>query len=294
MPTLLGGARTRVRETTQMDLAEPRVPSPRRPLVLAAVLTLVALLAGCSLVGSSPAAQVRQAFVTTVTAGPARVGVDVRTSVAGQDVAVTGDGVVDVRAQAADLTLALPTIGQLHTVILGGTAYAQLPPMFAMFVPGGKQWASVNLDQLSRLQFGTALSALGSTGNPFELLRYLDGVRDDAREVGREPIEGVETTRYAAAIDLDATPAAQDPATRPAVDRLRAVLGTAVLPVEVWVDEDGYLRQVRQTVAAASTGGGPATQSATTVTFREFGVDTQIAPPPPAQVTDLSALLPTG
>jgi hypothetical protein len=270
-------------------------PAPLAPVgVLALVLCLMGLLAGCSLVGTSPAVQVRQAFVSTVASGPARVALDVRTAVAGQDVGVTGDGVVDVRGQAADLNLQLPTIGPLHTLIVGGTAYAQLPPMFAAFVPGGKQWASVNLDQLSKLQFGTALSALGTTGNPFEQLRYLDGVRDDAREVGREPVEGVDTTRYAAAIDLDRTPAAQDPAVRPAIDRLRALIGSATLPVEVWVDDDGYLRRVRQTVTSGPAGGTPATTSATTVTFREFGVSTQIGPPPPEQVTDLSALLPTG
>lgn len=271
---------------------------PRRPSALVAPVALVligvlALAGGCSLVGSSPAAQVRQAFVTTVAAGPARIALDARTAVAGQDVGVTGDGVVDVRGQKADLNLQVPTLGPLHTVIVGGTAYAQLPSMFALFT-GGKQWASVSLDQLSRLQFGTALSQLGTTSNPFEQLRYLDGVKDDAREVGKEPIEGRETTRYAAAIDLDRTPAAQDPATRPAVDRLRALIGSATLPVEVWVDDDGYLRQFRQTVAVGAGGGAPATTSTTTVTFREFGVDAPIAPPPPDQVTDLSRLLPAG
>jgi hypothetical protein len=271
---------------------------PCRPSALTALLALaltgvLALAGGCSLVGSSPAAQVRQAFVTTVAAGPARVALDARTAVAGQDVGVTGEGVIDVRGQAADLNLQVPTLGPLHTVVVGGTAYAQLPSMFALFT-GGKQWASVSLDQLSRLQFGTALSQLGTTSNPFEQLRYLDGVRDDAREVGKEPIEGRETTRYAASIDLDRTPAAQDPATRPAVDRLRALIGSATLPVEVWVDDDGYLRRFRQTITAGAGGGAPATTSTTTVTFREFGVDARIAPPPPDQVTDLSRLLPAG
>lgn len=271
----------------------PRCASAAPTALVALLLAGVLVLAGgCSLAGSSPAAQVRQAFVTTAAAGPARIALDARTAVAGQDVGLTGDGVVDVRGQTADLNLQVPTLGPLHTIVVGGTAYAQLPSMFSLFT-GGKQWASVSLDQLSRLQFGTALSQLG-TSNPFEQLRYLDGVGDDAREVGKEPIEGRETTRYAAAIDLDRTPAAQDPATRPAVDRLRALVGSATLPVEVWVDDDGYLRRFRQTITAGSAGGAPATTSTTTVTFREFGVDAPVAAPPPDQVTDLSRLLPTG
>lgn len=270
-------------------------PSGPSSLVLLVLVGIVALVVpACSVIGSSPAAQVRQAFVTTAAAGPARVALQARTSVAGQDVDVTGDGVVDVTGQAADLNLQLPTIGPLRTVVVRGTAYAQLPPLFAAFVPGAKQWASINLDQISRLQLGTPLAQLGGTNNPLDALRYLEGVRDDAREVGREQIEGVDTTRYAAAIDLDRTPAAQDPATRPAVDRLRALVGSATLPVEVWVDGDGYLRRASQTVQAGAGAGTPATTSTTTVTFREFGVEAQIAAPPPDEVTDLSALLPTG
>lgn len=275
-----------------------RLSSPRRLVVLVVVGVLASLVAGCSVVGTSPAQSVRRAFVTTVAAGPAQVAVAARTTVAGQAVDVTGDGVVDVSGQAADLTLHLPTIGDLRTVVVRGVAYAQVPAMFSFFLADSKPWASVNLDRLAQLQFGTPLAQLGGTSNPFEQLRYLEGIRDDAREVGREPIDGVETTHYSATIDLDRTPAAQDPATRPAVDRLRALLGSAALPVEVWVDDDGRIRRATQTIAPnPSPGATPdpsSTGSTTTVTFRAYGVPADISAPPPDQVTDLASLLPTG
>lgn len=289
-PTLRGRRPPGVRDTTDVALSRPRPLS-----VPVALLVTFLALSGCSLVGSSPAHEVRQAFVSTVSAGPARVAVSSRTDVAGQSVEVTGEGVLDVPRQAADLQLQVPALGAVRTVIVDGTAYAELPALVTAFLPGATAWGSIDLDRLATEQFGVPLTQLGTT-NPFEQLGYLEGVRDDAREVGREPVEGVETTRYAASIDLDATPAAQDPETRPAVDRLRETLGTSVLPVEVWIDDDGRVRRASQTVVspAEASGAGAPTGATSSITFREFGVETDIVAPPPDQVADLDSLLPTG
>jgi hypothetical protein len=282
---------------------ELRAPAPRGVLgLLGALIALIGLLAGCSALPLSPADHIRAALVATRVAGTAGVTVSSRTAVLGQNVDLNGTGVLDLAHQTADLTVQVPVLGgPVRTLIANGILYAQVPAGFALFVPGAKPWVSINLDRLTQQQFGASLTQLGLGGssNPLTQLGYLQGIQD-AREIGPEPVGGTPTTHYAATIDLERTPAAQDPATRPAVQRLESQLGSPSLPVDVWIDDSGRLRQVAQTLQAAPAAGTPAasdpthTSQTTTITVTGFGVPGPMSPPPPDQVTDLAQLLPTG
>lgn len=259
-------------------------------------LIIAVLLTGCSAVPLGPADRVRGALVATRLAGTAQVALTSRTAVLGQGVDVSGTGAFDLADQSAELTLKVPMLGgDIRALIANGTVFAQLPDAFALFVPGAKQWVSLNIDRLAQQQFGTSLAQLGigPNGDPFAQLGYLQAIRD-AREIGPENIAGARTTRYAATIDLGQTPAAKDPATKPAVDRLVAQTGTGLLPVDVWIDEQGRFRQVVQTLRAPPQPGVPPTDQTTTVTFTSFGGPKPAPPPPPTDVTDLSTLLPAG
>ena len=262
----------------------------RRIAVLAAVLAGLLLVVGCSGGGDaapapSAAAVVRQAFVTTRDAGTARATVAARTGLAGQDVTVNGNGVLDLRSGSTDVTLDLPTFGgTVHVLYVGGTVYAALPAAFAVLVGRGKPWISIPLDRLGGSAAGSFAALGGLSGNPAQQLGYLQGVRDDARVIGPEPVDGTPTTHYAGVIDLDRTPAAADPATRPQVDQLKGRLGGSTVPVDVWVDGQGRLRRVTESPAGSST----------TVTFSDFGVPVSVAAPPADQVADASRFLPAG
>ena len=267
------------------------LPPLLRAVLAGLVLACLVLVAGCS--GGSgaaavvpppnPADAIRQAFVTTRDAGTARVALASRTSAAGQPLDVTGDGVLQLATGAADLGIDLPSLGgRVRVLSTGGTVYAALPPGITSFLGGGKPWVAVDLARLSGASGPLAGLGGGLTTDPAQQLAYLQGVRDDARVVGPEPVDGVATTHYAGTIDLDRVPAASDPAARPALDRLEAQLGSSTLPVEVWVDEQGRLRRVLQTVRTTTT----------TVTFSDYGVPAPVDPPPADQVADVSSLLP--
>jgi len=94
-------------------------------------------------------------------------------------------------------------------------------------------------------------------------------------------------------VDLLATPAAKDPATRPAVDRLAAEIGSTRLPVDVWVGDDGRIRRLTQTTTSVPRAGAPSTASTTAVTLSQFGLPVAVTPPPADQVTVVGALLPS-
>ena len=270
---------------------------------LVALLGLV-VLAGCAQTGPTPgrppAQIVREAVVATAAAGPSHAAVAGQTAVAGQVIPLDGRGVVDPAHATADLTLQVPSLGAVRVVFSGGTLAAQVPPAAAGVlgaVSGGKQWVSVDVNRFAQSGYGAPLGAfgVGTTGNPAQQLGYLRAISDTTRVVGPEPIDGVPTTHYAGAVDLDKVPAADDPATKPAVDRLKAQIGSSLLPVDVWVDGSGKLRRVGQTVTvpvAAGAPAGPPTTSTTTLTLSDVGSAPAVVPPPADQVADVSSLLP--
>jgi hypothetical protein len=278
--------------------------TPRLVAVLAPVLGLAALLAGCAqtgpTVGRPPAEIVREAVVATAAAGPSHAVVTGQTAVAGQAIPLNGAGVVDPAHQAADLTLQVPSLGAVRVVFSGGTLEAQLPPAAAGVIgalSGGKQWVSVEVNRLAQSGYGAPLGALGvgTTANPADQLGYLRAISDTTRLVGPEQIDGVATTHYAGAVDLDTVPGASDPATKPGIDRLKSQLGSNLLPVDVWVDGGGKLKRVGQTVTVKATPEAPAgtpTTTTTTLTFSDVGSAPAVVPPPADQVADISALLP--
>lgn len=292
------------RRGATMGPVTPRTGA-RTPLAAAvAVLGLVAVLAGCAGTGPTPgrppAEIVREAVVATAAAGPSHAVVAGQTAVMGQATPLNGTGVVDMLHQAADMTLQVPSLGAVRVVFTGGTLDAQLPPAAAGLIgalSGGKRWVSVDVTRLAQSGYGAPLGALGvgTTDNPAQQLGYLKAISDTTREVGPEKIDGVDTTHYAGAVDLDKVPAADDPSTKAAVGRLKQQLGSPLLPVDVWVDGGGKLRRVGQTVSVPATPGQPPgspTTSSTTITFSDVGSAPSVVPPPPDQVSDISSLLP--
>ena len=243
-----------------------------------------------------PLTAVREAVVRTFVERTARLAFDSRTGTPGTPgTTVHGIGVADLVARSADTTVTVPLLGAgTRVVLVGGTLYAQVPPALAFFVPGGRAWASIPLDRLATATLGGVLPQLaGTPTDPWQQIAALQGIRE-ARVVGPEPVDGTPATHYAAVVDLLATPAASDPVQRPAVDRLVAQIGTNRLPVEVFVDQEGLVRRVVQTVTAPDRPGRPATSTAVTVTLTEHGLPVTVTPPPADQVADVGAFLPAG
>ena len=269
-----------------------------RPAVLLALVLAVVLgpLTACAGAPPDPVAAVRGAVDRTYGEGTARVSFSSTTGPPGTPgTPVTGDGVVDLVGGGADTTVQVPLLGGGTRVLLvGGVLYAQVPPTLALLVPGGRPWASVALDRLTTGAVAGSLAQFG--GTPTDPLQQIEALRGvvEARAVGPEPVDGTPTTHYAGIVDLLATPAAADPARRPAVDRQIAEIGTNRVPVDVWVDDRELLRRTVQTVTAPDRPGRPATATTVTVTLAEHGLPVAVTAPPADQVTDLGALLPTG
>jgi hypothetical protein len=296
----------------------PMVPPAPDPAVLAATQlipaaprrrrarTAVAVLSAAALVGAIAAVSARAgaghgathvvsghpifaAAATTEAARTAQVSVSVT---AGSDV-INVQGVVDLAADNSDFTADLPmAVGTVEVRTIGSVAYVKLPTNLQGLV-GGKAWIQADLstiDGLAGSQLG--LPALGSGLDMTGMLDWLRGVSGNVTEVGTDTIHGDSTTHYRASVDLTKAAADAPAAVRSRVEQAAQAVGAAI-PVDVWVDGQGRLRQLTASLDPGKVqapsgvdipGSGPVV---VTVDLWGFGVPVSVTAPPVDQVSTL-------
>jgi hypothetical protein len=216
------------------------------------------------------------------------------TSGSSQSATITGRGQVDFATKAFSLSLNAPSGGTIKILLAGGTQYLQVPAAARSQIPGHKAWVSVNLNRVSQAELGASFSQLASAGsdNPAQALAQLSAVSRGVSQAGHATVAGVPTTEYRAQVDLHKVAAkAQAREGSRAAQAIRQqikALGTATVPVEVWIDAHYLARQIRyQTpVPAASTGGSG--KAVLTMTFPSFGAPVHLTPPPASQTADIT------
>jgi hypothetical protein len=119
-------------------------------------------------------------------------------------------------------------------------------------------------------------------------------------EVGADTVDGVNATHYRASVDLvkllpllaSLTPdKPTDAEMQHAKDQL-AKLGMQTLPIELWVDADGFLKQMQLALDLSKMGVDHAgTSFSLTFTLSDIGENVSIDVPPASQVTDIGDLL---
>jgi hypothetical protein len=165
-------------------------------------------------------------------------------------------------------------------------------PVLAKVMPGGKPWIKVDLSAVGK-QAGIDLSQFTQLGtDPSQMVGWLRTVSGDVTTVGTEQIDGVDTTHYRANVDLskypDLVPSDQRAAVRKAIDQLTKTAHISSVPVHVWVDKGGLVRQVRAVLT--ETIQGQTMNVVTTERFHDFGAPVDIQIPSSDQVTDISSM----
>lgn len=247
--------------------------------------------------GASPLHVVQAAYSTTVDAKTAKVSftADVHAAAgsASQSVSTSGSGVVDFATKDLDAHLDIPTGGQIELRLVDGTLYMKVPPQARQQIPGHTPWVSVDLQKVAQAK-GSSLSALqgADPDDATEVLRYLQGVSTQVTRNGPRTIRGAQTTGYTVQVDLDKVAAKEGHSAEQKVQQLEQALGTHTLPVKVWLDGQGRVRQVATTVPIPSTGTpaghSPAGSIAVTEQFYDFGVSVNVQKPAAGQTTDVT------
>jgi hypothetical protein len=278
-------------------------------LVLA---TLV--LSGCANApsrGSSPGAEALPALLAamqkTAAAGSSRMALDVNFTSPEQTLHVTGDVAYvmdpsDPTSLRERVLLDIPSIGmmpggEVEMIIGKGSVVYVRAPMLASYIPAKTPW--IKLDTSSLPQQPGGVGAATAAVNPAAILAAIkDAISVD--EVGPDTVGGADASRYRATVDLvkllpSLAELAPDQPTdadmQEAKDQL-AKLGLETLPIDLWVDGDGYLTQVRFALDLSTIAPDrPGSSFSITLTLSDIGADISIDVPPASQVTDLTDLL---
>jgi hypothetical protein len=243
--------------------------------------------------GSGPAA-VLAAYSTTVGAESAQGSASL--SVGGTSVTVNGVG--DLRTDQAVLTVQLPApFGPIEVRSTGQDYFVHLPAQLKA-VAGGKPWVRVDrgtLQALAGSQLG--VPGLGTTLDFSSGLAWLRGVSGQITTVGNERILGTPTTHYRAQVDVSRVAAAIGADANDASALAQAVGQT--LPIDVWIDAQGRLRQLKVSLDLNKLQASPGVTlpaevhgtAVLTADLWNFGVTVHAVPPPANQVSDASSLI---
>lgn len=255
---------------------------------LIALTGLAVLAAGC---GSKVAPGTVAAAVTDTKGQTARVTVTATIQMTGMSISVKETGAFDfarsrgvlrMRAPGGMASEALFIPPRTYLKIGGGRAHLPLPR--------GKSWIAIP----SGASDGLWTSALGPFGgpDPRDLLASLTAISRSVTKLGATVIRGVRVTGYRVSID-PAKAAARVPRwQRPGFRAFARNLGRALIPVEVWVDQQNLVRRVRLSLhppegpsgMPRGLAGGRITQ---TVDFYDFGVPVRVSAPPAAAVASM-------
>jgi hypothetical protein len=292
----------------------------RRLLALTALVGAVAVLGGCGGAGALQPVTVdelTEAASASAEAPSGRFDLSLEMTYAGLGMPFrfTGQGAYDTEADRAAFTLDMsalakllgsfgaggsggpdlsPDAWQIEAIQDGAVVYLRFPAI-AEQLPAGKTWVRVDAQESAKAA-GLDLSDLEQfTGeDPRTLLDFLEGVSGEIETVGSEELRGVTTTHYRATIDLRNYERLVPPGERKAI---RAMLGDLVeqaglteMPVDVWLDDDGYVRKVYLSFAASPAGPAGALEASVVLELYDYGADVAIVPPPAADVADASAL----
>ncbi|MFC8825991.1 hypothetical protein ACFT9I_11610 [Streptomyces sp. NPDC057137] len=207
---------------------------------------------------------------------------------AGEQAAATGAGVVDLADGSSDVTLT--SQGQeLQQRTLDGMIYQQPPAGSESGLPDGKSWMKIDLKKLAEQQ-GAGAGA-GEVSDPAASFSYTKGISDkNVKKVGAATVDGAKTTHYRVTVDVDALAKGNTEQTR----KLKEQLG-ATLPLDIWLDGDGRLRQQKMELTVKRPAGeteGPAQVAVlTTLKLSDFGTDVNVTAPAAKDTVDVTAKL---
>jgi hypothetical protein len=255
-------------------------------------LVLAVVLAGCGDGKKSGGAKpVSGDLIVAAAAKSTKTGsVEADFEISGAGVNGSGSGVFNTGAnRSGELKMKVTVRGMsvpIDSVITGNVLYMRSSIFRQLGLSPDKQWVKLDLGQLAQ-QRGIDLSSLANASpTPASALSYLRGA-GKVREVGSESVNGVDATHYKVTVDLQRAAAKSEGIEGQSLNRLIQETGVKKLPVDVWVDGNGYVRKVRYAQRAAAEG----KSVDVTMNLHDYGAPVTVKPPPAASTVDLMQAL---
>jgi hypothetical protein len=264
----------------------------RRLFLGAIAVALAVTLAGCGdAKKSSGAKPVSADLIAAAAAKSTKTGsVEADFKISGAGVNGSGSGVFNTGpSRSGQLKMKVNVRGMsvpIDSVITGNVLYMRSSIFRQLGLSPDKQWVKLDLGRLAQ-QRGIDLSSLANASpTPASALSYLRGA-GKVREVGSESVNGVDTTHYKVTVDLERAAAKSSGSEGQSLRRLIQETGVRRLPVDVWVDDKGYVRKVRYAQRAAAQG----KSVDVTMNLHDYGAPVTVKPPPASATVDLMRAL---
>jgi hypothetical protein len=219
------------------------------------------------------------------------------------DIEFTYDGAFDNESGRGHMTVDMGDLmgmmgedggsGVMEMVIDGDTVYVR-SELFSSLADG-KPWVRMTEEGLA-----DAGSGVGMQSDPTSFLDFLEGVGDEVETVRREDLRGVPTTHVRTEIDMASLMEEASEADRAEYEASLEGLGGAAdvfgsVPVEAWVDDNGYVRRFLMTFdmsgmleeAGDDTGMASDLVMTIDVELYDFNVPVDVQVPDPSEVGEL-------
>src|SRR5690606_28704132 len=187
-----------------------------------------------------------------------------------------------------DMSVGGQTMAGMEQRLVGRTMYMKMPSMPQL--GGGnaaKPWLKISLDELGR-QSGLNIDQLlqqSQQMDPVQNTKMLTASKD-VREVGKETVDGVETTHCTGTYRVEDAVAQLPADQQDAIRKTYGQLGMDDMKFDLWVDDQQLPRKMAMKSQQTASG-----VLSMTITYRDFGKPVNIAEPPASQVTDFSEMM---
>jgi hypothetical protein len=246
----------------------------------------------------SPVQAVQAAYTKTADEHSMQFALDGKIAAAGMNMTIGGSGVEDVTTKAADITMTMPLVGTMEMRLVDGVVYAKIGGENASgSINTGGKW--MKLDDTTAETLGT-----DSSFDADEMLALLKATSSSGvTERGTATVRGVQTTHYAAQLDIAKLAAiGGDSVDDSDVQSMLKETGLSSIPLDLYLDAQGRLRRLGMSMTMKGTS-SPSSSSedesnfpmsgtvSMTMDFFNFGVPVHVTAPPASEITDGSDLL---
>ena len=214
-----------------------------------------------------------------------------------------GRGVVDWSTDSSKVSVVYKFPNQIQEFIkaqFGGPADAELIldgreglvlymrfPFLKKHVPKNEQWLKADIIKIGKA-YGLDLKRLKETkqSHPDQMLAYLkDAV--GVRKVGTDLVRREVTTHYSTVVKAETIVEQSPPDEQEAMRKYLRLMGVKTYPVDIWVDRLGVVRKLGIELEYKLPRGDYVKMKISEEYF-DFGIETNIAPPPANQVLDVT------
>ena len=227
----------------------------------------------------SPRAAIAAAVQQSEKVSSSRFSLTSTTAFNGQTVEFGAEGAFDYASTSGELTFTLPgNGGELRQRVLGDSLYLELPNEPGVFY-------ELKLSDLVD-------TSLAGASDPTAGLKALEGVSDDVTEVGSEQVRGEQTTHYRGTLDVRKSLDAVQGPLRAVLDQALAGSDVQDVPFDAYIDDEGRLRRLDQTLTIDNPAKqGESVEITTQLELYDFGVDVSVEKPPAGMIRDGAPIL---